>query len=197
MAASAPAQGTVMPDHVRYSIDATASRFTVQAFAGGIGAMMAHNPKFAIRAFDGQAEFAPDSLSDPSLRVTVTPSSLELLDDLSAKDRADILRVAFEETLETDRFPEIAFESTQIAPANIAPNLYRAVITGNLTLHGETNTQSITAQLMIAGDTLRANGEFTLKQTAYGIKLVSVAGGVIKVKDDVKVTFDIVARKQA
>lgn len=185
-----------MTDHVRYSIDARASRFTVQAFAGGIGAILAHSPKFAIRELDGQAEFAPDSLSDASLRVTMKPSSLELLDDVSAKDRADIIRVALEEVLEADRFPEITFESTRVMPANIAPNLYRVVITGNLTLHGNTNTQSLTAQLMIAGDTLRANGEFTLKQTAYGIKLVSVAGGVVKVKDDLKFTFDIVARKQ-
>lgn len=197
MAASAPAQGQFMPDLLRYSIDARASRFTVQAFAGGIGAIMAHNPKFAIREFEGEAAFAPDSLTDATLRVTVKPASLELLDDVSAKDSADIQRVTFEDVLETDRFPEIIYESTQVAPTNIAPNLYRVVVSGNLTLHGDTNPQSITAQVTVAGDTLRANGEFTLKQTAYGIQLVSVAGGVIKVKDDLKFTFDIVARKQA
>ena len=185
-----------MPDHVRYSVDARASQFHVQAFAGGIGAIMAHNPKFAIREFDGQTEFDPDSLSNATLRITAKASSLEMLDELSAKDRADILRVALTEVLESDRFPEIIFESTQIAPANIAPNLYRVVITGNLTLHGETNPQILTVQLMVAGDTLRANGEFTLKQTAYGIKLVSVAGGIVTVKDDLNFPFNIVARKE-
>jgi hypothetical protein len=37
---------------------------------------------------------------------------------------------------------------------------------------------------------------FSLKQTDYRIKLVAVAGGTIKVKDELKFSFDIVARKQ-
>ena len=197
MAANAAPREQLMTERVRYTIDARASRFTVQAFAGGFAAMMAHSPKFGIREFEGQAEFAPDSLADASLRFSVKPASLDLLDDVSAKDRTEIMRVASEEVLETGRFAEIVFESTEVAPARVANNLYRVVVTGDLTLHGDTNTQSLQAQVMIAGDTLRANGEFTLKQTAYGIKLVSVAGGMVKVKDDLKFTFDIVARKQA
>ena len=43
---------------------------------------------------------------------------------------------------------------------------------------------------------LRASGEFTVRQTDYGIKPVSVAGGALKVKDELKFSFDIVARKQ-
>jgi len=44
---------------------------------------------------------------------------------------------------------------------------------------------------------LRANGEFPLSQRAYRIKPVSVAGGALKLKDELKCTFDIVARKKA
>ena len=47
-----------------------------------------------------------------------------------------------------------------------------------------------------ADDTLRAYGEFLLRQSDFNIKLVSVAGGVVKIKDELKVSFDIVARKQ-
>jgi hypothetical protein len=32
-----------------------------------------------------------------------------------------------------------------------------------------------------------------VKQTEYGIQLVSVAAGMLKVKDEVRVSFDIVA----
>jgi len=35
-----------------------------------------------------------------------------------------------------------------------------------------------------------------LRQSEFGIKLVSVAGGMLKVKEDIKLTFDLVARKQ-
>jgi hypothetical protein len=40
---------------------------------------------------------------------------------------------------------------------------------------------------------LRAKGAFTLKQTSFDIKPVSIAGGTIKVKDELKFTFEIVA----
>jgi hypothetical protein len=43
---------------------------------------------------------------------------------------------------------------------------------------------------------LRASGEFTVLQTDYDIRPVSAAGGTIKLKDELKCTFDIVARKQ-
>ena len=44
---------------------------------------------------------------------------------------------------------------------------------------------------------MRAKGEFTLKQTDYGIKLVSVAGGALKIKDELKFTFDVLAHPAA
>jgi len=36
-------------------------------------------------------------------------------------------------------------------------------------------------------------GSASLKQTAFGITPVSIAGGTVKVKDEVKIEFDIVA----
>jgi len=42
-----------MSDHVRYVMDAFLSQFTVYAFASGLAAVLAHNPKFAIRVFEG------------------------------------------------------------------------------------------------------------------------------------------------
>jgi hypothetical protein len=35
-----------------------------------------------------------------------------------------------------------------------------------------------------------------VRQTDFGIKLVSVAGGALKVKDELQCAFDIVAREQ-
>jgi hypothetical protein len=43
---------------------------------------------------------------------------------------------------------------------------------------------------------LRASGDFALDQTDYNIKLVSVAGGALKLKDELKFSFEILARKQ-
>jgi hypothetical protein len=47
------------------------------------------------------------------------------------------------------------------------------------------------------GDMLRATGEVSIRQSDYGIEPVSAAGGTIKLKDELKLSFDISARKQA
>ena len=43
---------------------------------------------------------------------------------------------------------------------------------------------------------LRASGDFILKQSDYRIKPISVAGGALKLKDELKFAFDIIARRQ-
>jgi hypothetical protein len=40
-------------------------------------------------------------------------------------------------------------------------------------------------------------GDFTLSQKEYEIRPVSAVGGTIKLKDELKLTFDMNARKQA
>ena len=67
---------------------------------------------------------------------------------------------------------------------------------GKLTLHGVTRSQPIHARLAINGDMLHAFGEFTIRQSDYNIKPVSAIGGGLKVKDELKFSFDIVGRKQ-
>jgi hypothetical protein len=55
----------------------------------------------------------------------------------------------------------------------------------------------VTAQVTVTGDMLRAYGEFSILQSDYGIPLVNVAGGALKLKDELKFAFDIVAREMA
>jgi hypothetical protein len=43
---------------------------------------------------------------------------------------------------------------------------------------------------------LRISGEFSLRQSDYGIKPVSFAGGALRLKDEVRFNFELVARRQ-
>ena len=70
-------------------------------------------------------------------------------------------------------------------------------MTGDLTLHGVTRTLPVSARAVINGNTVRATGEFSVRQSDYEMRAVSAAAGAIRIKDDVKITFDIVARKEA
>jgi hypothetical protein len=49
---------------------------------------------------------------------------------------------------------------------------------------------------VLTGDSLRAFGNFSLLQTDYDLKLASVAGGALKVKDELKFSFNLVGRKK-
>jgi hypothetical protein len=49
----------------------------------------------------------------------------------------------------------------------------------------------------VGADRLRVSVELILRPTDYGIELVSVAGGALKVKDELKLQFDLVAAAAA
>ncbi len=185
-----PAAATV------YVLDPDVSRFTARAFATGLLASLGHNPSFAIRQFGGEAKFSDEAPEQSSLRIVVQSASLELSDQVSEKDRREIERTLRNDVLEAARFPEIVFEASNPSLSKGSETLYWVNLTGKLTLHGQTQPQQITAQVSVTGDQLHASGEFGVRLSSFGIKPVSVAGGTMTIKDDVKVTFDFVARKK-
>ena len=69
------------------------------------------------------------------------------------------------------------------------------MLNGELTLHGVTLNQAVSARATLKGEMLRAAGEFSVRQTDYEIRPVSAAGGTVKLKDELKFSFDITARK--
>ena len=181
---------------IRYVMDARASRFTVQAFVTGVLAAVGHNPKVGIRDFSGDVSFSPDTLEGSGFRISIKSSALGVQDDISDKDRREIERLMNEQVLETAKYPEIVYDVPSFTATKMGDSLYSADLKGNLTLHGITNSQPVMARVAVFGDMLRASGDFTLSQTDYQIKLVSVAGGALKLKNDLKFSFEIVARKQ-
>ena len=180
----------------RYRIDGRSSRFTVRAFAAGVLAAMGHNPTIAIRDLSGEMTFNSDKLEAGSLKIAIQSSSLSVQDDISAKDLREMERLMNQEILETAKFPENLYEAAVISVAKMADALYSATLKGNLTLHGVSRSQPINVRVAVFGSMLRASGEFSLNQTDYDIKLVSVAGGALKLKDELKFSFELVARRQ-
>jgi polyisoprenoid-binding protein YceI len=184
-------------DTVRYVIDSKSSNFVVKVFSTGLLSAFGHDPKIAIREFQGNASFSPNggALDDARVDIRIQANSLEVADDVSDKDRQDINHRMHTEVLETDRFPEIVYECSRVKTSGSADR-YWAALNGELTLHGVTHPMPVSARVVIEGDSLRASGEFTVRQSEYEIAPVSAAGGAIHVKDELKCTFDIVARKQ-
>ena len=140
-----------------------------------------------------------------SAQNVVSQGLLELNDEernasftllLRDSDRRELQRVMNQEVLETIRFPEIAFESSQVKADRQKDDLYRLNVQGRLALHGEVNEHSFVAQVALGVDTARAYGEFKLRQTDYSIRIASIAGGTLRLQDELKFSFYVVARKQ-
>lgn len=186
----------VKNDVMCFSIDAKASLFTVQAFASGIVAVVAHSPKFAIRDLTGEIKFVPGTMQQASVRLTVNVASFEIMDEVSSADRREIERVMFDEVLEKNIYPTVEYKSSSVNALKAAENTYRVTVNGDLTLHGTTRGQGLEAQVVTGEDTLRAQGSFTLVQSHYRLKIASVAGGNLKVKDELRCGYFIVGRRR-
>jgi polyisoprenoid-binding protein YceI len=166
-------------------IDRAHSTMTVYVYKTGILSGLAHNHE--IEAPIEWGEVKDSEISSVELRVD--SSKLRVLDpEVSDGTRATIqatMRSA--EVLDVGRFPEIHFQSTGVETSGTD----HWVIHGNLDLHGQTHPISFEVALK---DGLY-QGTAVLKQTGFGITPVKIAGGIVKVKDEVKVAFSIALLK--
>jgi polyisoprenoid-binding protein YceI len=184
------------PAIFRYSIDAGLSRLTVRAFAAGLLSMLGHNPTIGVRSFEGDVHLAEESLAGAGLHLNVNAASLVVEDQVNDRDRREIEFQMRGPVLEVKRFPSIIYHCSSVSGRQTGPGQFAVSLNGELTLHGVTRVQPLDARVNVVGDVLRASGELMLRQTDYGIKLVSAAAGTLRVKEEVKVAFDVAARKR-
>lgn len=183
-------------ESVRYKINPTHSQFMVYVYKGGLFKAFGHNHTVAIHDFQGEAHATEGALEAASLQMTIKSNSLTVVDKDHVDDRPKVERTMREHVLETTKYPEIVFKSTKVTATKTAEHNYQAKIWGSLTLHGVTHPEVLTAQVTFNGNSLRAHGDFTIRQTNYHIKPISVVGGTVKVKDEVKLSFNIEAERE-
>jgi polyisoprenoid-binding protein YceI len=192
----------------RYAIDARASRLTIHAYAGGMLSVMGHDPSVAARTFAGEIRFAPDASDTPGtseapdasgLHLTIAAASLSVQNEVSDKDRRQMEQTMHDEVLESAKFPEIVFDASQarVETIGVGGGRFRVEVNGHLSLHGVTRAERVSGQIFEMGDTLRVQGETTLRHSTYGLKQATGAAGTLKVKDELKIVFDLLARKAA
>jgi polyisoprenoid-binding protein YceI len=155
-----------------------------------------HNPTIAIRGYDEEIQFNPDTIDNASVRVTVRTSAMEVVDEMKNDDRKKLEQAMYDQVLEPNRFPTAVYESNQITVQKDSADHWRVHVTGELSFHGVTQSLSLDARVAYMGTMMRIAGQFPLRQSDYGIKPVSFAGGALKLKDELKFNFEMVARQQ-
>jgi len=180
---------------VRYKIDPAKSSFVAHANRTGLAWFKGHSHRIAVRDFSGEASLTPDVINPASLQMTVQAASLEETDPVFTQQQKDIINKELKEiVLHPDKFPEITFQSTGVK-GGLKNGKFEGVITGNLTLHGVTKPIEIPATVSLEGNNLRATGEFDIDRDDFGVKATSAFHGMVRVKNNIKFVFDIIAEK--
>jgi polyisoprenoid-binding protein YceI len=168
----------------------------VRALRGGLLWFKGHEHHIAARNFTGVAEITPEAISPASLELTVDANSLEETSDEFTPQQKQIINKELRDiALEPAKFPQIVFKSTDIEGKLTAAGQYDLKVGGNLTLHGVTRRIVIPTKVSLSKDTLRAVGQFSIDRGDYKVKATSAFHGLVRVRDKVKFTFDIVGRR--
>jgi len=176
-----------------FRVEASKSNFTVKVGAAGLLSGFGHNHTIKVASFHGEAKVNPDALEQSSLTINVEAASLRVVDtDISDADRKEVQSTMLEKVLETGKFSTITFKSTKVVGIQKNGNDAKLTLEGDLNLHGVQRHISIPMTVSINGTELHARGEFGLKQTEYKIEPVTAGLGAVKVKDEVRLSFDIV-----
>lgn len=168
------------------SIDVELSTLTVHVSKTGLFSAFADN--HVIRAPIAGGRISREETR--AVELTVKAAQMTVLDPgLSADKRAEVqARMRGPEVLDSERYPDIRFVSTRIAPECAD----RWQVTCDLSLHGA--SRPLTFAVVRGHGRLR--GTVSIRQRDFGIQPISIAGGTVKVKDDRRIEFEIVGAKR-
>jgi polyisoprenoid-binding protein YceI len=201
------AAGAAVPARARekgraHEVDAKASRITVKV---GTATRLGHehgvegNLKSGTLNLGGGGELVFDMTSltadNPEVRKRVGLES-KPVSETEAEKVTETMRG--DKVLDVAQYPTATYRITSITPldkqAAGEPGAYR--LEGTFNLHGTEQKLLVKARAE-RGDRegeLKLTGTFTLRQTDFGIKPFSAAGGLARVADDLEVTGEFVLK---
>lgn len=185
------------PSTIRFRLDASRSKFIAHGLRGGLLWFKGHEHLLAAREFTGEAQVTPATIIPASLQLTVKAESMAETSDAFTDQQKQIINKELREIVfEPDKYPDIVFRSTEVSGKTTTNNSsFDVKIKGDLTLHGVTKRINIPAKLTLTGDELRAVGEFSIDRSDFNIKATSAFHGMVRVRNKVKFTFDIVGQR--
>ena len=167
------------------AIDTQRSTITIHVGKSGLLSAAAHD--HTINAPISSGTILESGTPHIEFRVETAKMTVKPDPRIDAKDQSTIQTHMEEMTLETKKFPEITFRSSRVQ--KLADGQWK--VDGDLSLHGVTKAVSLTVKQ--TGESWATHT--VLKQTDFGIKPITIGGGMIKVKNEVEIDFQIFARQ--
>jgi polyisoprenoid-binding protein YceI len=174
---------------VKWAVDASHSSIDFS-----IRHMMIAKVKGLFHTFEAEVEADPTDLTTANILVSVDLSSI----DTRNKDRDGHLQSA--DFFDVENHPKMTFQSTKITKTDDGE--YN--VTGDLTIHGVTKPETLSVSFEGGGkdpwgnDKVGFSGHGSIKRSDFGLTYNAAleTGGVL-IADEVKISFEIEAAKQA
>jgi len=165
-------------------IDTERSNLTIRVYKTGLFAAFAHDHEIHAPVQHGSFDE-----EQQTVEFTVNARELRVMDPgVSQSERSEIQSTMLgPKVLDSEKFQEIKFHSTKVE--RVAAGKW--TVQGDLTLHGQTRPVKVDVQ----GEQGRYRGSAVVRQKDFGIAPVSIAGGSVKVKNEVRIEFEIMGKQ--
>jgi polyisoprenoid-binding protein YceI len=180
-----------------YQVDPKQSVVSIAVGKSGAFSFLAgHTHQVTGPIASGTVEVDAGNLPHSHVHIAIASASLKVTGKGEPPD--DVPKV--QEAMESDkvlwiaRYPQLIFDSAFITPTKNEPPAMDLTINGSLTIRDVKRPTTVPVHVEFAGNTITVTGRFSVKQTDYGIKPITVAG-VVAVKDALDIRFSIVARR--
>ena len=192
----------VSPGARKLSVMTEESLLQILVYRGGVMSRLGHNHVIASRHLVGEILVAEDAaqtrfdirvpvndltVDEPAMREQAGPDFPAGVPQ-SARDgtRRNLLSEAL---LDGANYPEIRLRAIEASGSGDHFD-----VTVEVAIKGQSRRVRVPVQLTREAETLRARGEFPLRQSDLGLKPFSVAMGTLVVLDEMKIRFDVIAR---
>lgn len=185
-----------------YRVDAKASSVHVLVYRGGTMARLGHNHVITATKLNGYF-WRGNTLDDSGFDIVVPVNELAVDDDAAriaegadfplnvdeAAKQATRKNMLSEAVLGGAYFPAITLKSVAMSGAMATP-----LVTAALRIRDRTREVAVPVTLEARDDQLTVQGEFSLRQSDFGIVPFRVAMGTLFVVDSVTVKFNLVGQ---
>jgi polyisoprenoid-binding protein YceI len=175
------------------------SKSSVRIHVGKSGVFSFAGHRHEVQApVSGTVTADPANLAASSVDLAFVSGGLRVLPDGEpAGDAPKVEEVMHgPRVLDAVRFPEIHFRSTKVSGRALAGGGYDVSLVGALNLHGVTQEITVPVRVTIEGRSLTAVGRTTLRHDQFGMKPVTAAGGTVRVANDIRIDFRVVAEQR-
>jgi polyisoprenoid-binding protein YceI len=148
-----------------------------------------------VKNFSGWVRYARGKESQATVELDAEAKSLANAEkEIGEIEKREFEKALRDVVLEAPKYPQILFRSTSISDLRQSGQGHSFTLHGDVLMHGVKRRVSIPVEVVISGKQLTGTGSISFKQTDFGMKPYEAAFGLIKIRDELKVSFSIVAK---